>query len=824
MANEETFVIILNVDGQNVSAEYKKLYDGLVGALKLKLSLVNWNEDETVVRFSYGEREPIDVIVNDEYIDVPPSVIKSPGFTVAVGGYLSDGESLKRFIPSASVHIAVSANGYGSPDNLGTIDFPSLEGQLIAIARTGENLPRIGADGNWEFYDVEAKAYVNSGMQARGVKGDTGAQGPQGEKGDKGDTGARGPQGDAGKDGYTPKKGIDYWTNSDKAEVIAEAILAAQQTEDIDVSKLINPYNSQNNTKIKLKCFMPNGEGEYEGKYYIYLDSADGLVVGDNLIKAIYEDGVFIGWQSREIVEIASDPWTITLASGFKYKPDYTRGYEPKIKNGVVFAERLIDLETNEPIGSTDVIFEPDDSQYLHLEGNNNIGVFGSVVEGSFNIAASFSAHVEGTNNIASGHESHVEGESCTASGKRSHAEGSDCTASGSTAHAEGSSSQAVGKTSHAEGHHTKAIGWASHSEGFQTIASGDFQHVQGTYNVEDTENKYVHIVGNGSTKSGIRSNAHTLDWGGNAWFAGNITDGMGNKLSDKPGKKVNIGAEIFNGNNNVATGDYAHAEGVDTQALGNYSHTEGFGSITSGSISHAEGYETVAEGSSAHAEGGKTIATGQESHAEGRETIANAIRAHAEGYLSKAWGAYSHAEGFNTYAQGEDAHAEGRDTQALGVNSHAEGYQGIAYMTSSHVEGCSCEAMGNASHAEGRYTNAKGMYSHAEGEGTIAAGARQHVEGMYNIEDTGYTNFGPDIGDVPGKYVHIVGNGIGDIYDDNNNFIKTDRSNAHTLDWDGNAWYQGTVETAGIILTSPSGKKFKITVDNNGVLSTTQI
>lgn len=226
MANEETFVITLNIDGQNISAEHDKLYDGIIGALKLKLNYLNWNEDETVVRFTYGEREPIDVIVNDEYIEVPPSVIKSPGFIVAVGGYSSNGENTQRFIPSAAIYVALSGNGYGSPDNLSEIHFPSFEEQLIAIARTGENLPRIGADGNWEFYNVETKTYESSGIPSRGEKGDTGAQGPQGEKGD---TGAQGPQGEKGDrgaqgpQGSMPVAGVHYWKSEEKQQVFESA-------------------------------------------------------------------------------------------------------------------------------------------------------------------------------------------------------------------------------------------------------------------------------------------------------------------------------------------------------------------------------------------------------------------------------------------------------------------------------------------------------------------------------------------------------------------------------------------------------------------------
>lgn len=61
-----------------------------------------------------------------------------------------------------------------------------------------------------------------------------------------------------------------------------------------------------------------------------------------------------------------------------------------------------------------------------------------------------------------------------------------------------------------------------SHAEGYGTTASSLYQHVQGKYNIEDSEDKYAHIVGNGES-NGTRSNAHTLDWDGNAWYAGSV-------------------------------------------------------------------------------------------------------------------------------------------------------------------------------------------------------------------------------------------------------------------------------------------------------------
>ena len=84
----------------------------------------------------------------------------------------------------------------------------------------------VGAAAPYDIYiwDAVNFAWVNNGplQGAKGDKGDTGPQGqqgeqgPQGEQGEKGETGNMGP---TGNDGYTPQKGVDYWTEADKAEI-----------------------------------------------------------------------------------------------------------------------------------------------------------------------------------------------------------------------------------------------------------------------------------------------------------------------------------------------------------------------------------------------------------------------------------------------------------------------------------------------------------------------------------------------------------------------------------------------------------------------------
>lgn len=66
----------------------------------------------------------------------------------------------------------------------------------------------------------------------QGIQGEQGIQGVQGipgEKGEKGDTGAAGKDGQNGTDGKTPMKGVDYYTDADKAEIV-NAVIAALPT------------------------------------------------------------------------------------------------------------------------------------------------------------------------------------------------------------------------------------------------------------------------------------------------------------------------------------------------------------------------------------------------------------------------------------------------------------------------------------------------------------------------------------------------------------------------------------------------------------------
>lgn len=136
--------------------------------------------------------------------------------------------------------------------------------------------------------------------------------------------------------------------------------------------------------------------------------------------------------------------------------------------------------------------------------------------------------------------------------------------------------------------------------------------------------------------------------------------------------------------------------------------------------------------------------------------------------------------------------------------NNYEGNNENIASGVSSHAEGERTSAIGLASHAEGSGTRSEGNNSHAEGEVTVAKGKNQHVQGKYNKVD------------AQGLYAHIVGNGN-----------TENNSNAHTLDWEGNSWYQGNIKIGGTSYDDTEAKTVAIektisttVTDNNLLLS----
>ena len=223
---------------------------------------------------------------------------------------------------------------------------------------------------------------------------------------------------------------------------------------------------------------------------------------------------------------------------------------------------------------------------------------------------------------------------------------------------------------------------------------------------------------------------------------------GHGDLIGASDSTATAAGAEIFN--------IYVSASGIVKN-------------VASGDYSHAQGEGTSATDYGAHAEGQLTLASGTDSHAQGFKTTASGNCSHAQGYITSASEIYSHTEGQQTSASGSGSHAEGGYTHATSAYTHAEGY----YTRSTST----------AAHAEGYYTTASGKYSHAQNQYTIAQKFAQTAIGKYNVADTVSGDYG--------KYALIIGNGTG----------SNARSNALTVDWDGNVTAYQYVDYDGCIL-----------------------
>lgn len=348
-----------------------------------------------------------------------------------------------------------------------------------------------------------------------------------------------------------------------------------------------------------------------------------------------------------------------------------------------------------------------------------------------------------------------------------------------------GCSTVADGEASHAEGDQTVASGKASHSEGYKTLA-GQYSHAEGsgnsagfkgykitnavagatdgtgTYTVECNETLNSSLVNESIIAVCFMEGVYT-------YFRCEYFESGGPKVMTI--NEVNPSNKTITVNNNFILPDDG-----DTYLIFPYNNTLGE-SITIDSTdlisSHAEGITNSAFGSGSHAEGYQNAAYGNFSHVEGHGNYVSGDYAHVEGEYNNATGNGSHAEGNSNISSGNTSHVEGACNVSSGEGSHAEGYMTKSIGYFSHTEGNSTTANGTYSHAEGDSTIANGSASHAEGTGTKALGNNQHVQGIYNIEDD------------EGIYAHIIGNGSPET-----------KSNAHTLDWMGNAWFSGDVES----------------------------
>ena len=185
--------------------------------------------------------QPIDVV--DGIVEVPEWFTEQDSFDVTLFGTNGSQE-----VPTNVVALQLEKS-----NTLWEHDAPEPQPSwLVKIIDLNNHPPIPGDNGYWLIWDTDSEAYVESDLPLpavsvgpqgpkgdtgpQGPKGDTGAtgpQGPQGEQGPMGPQGAQGPQGipgpagtdgATGADGHTPVKGVDYFTDADKQELVQDVL------------------------------------------------------------------------------------------------------------------------------------------------------------------------------------------------------------------------------------------------------------------------------------------------------------------------------------------------------------------------------------------------------------------------------------------------------------------------------------------------------------------------------------------------------------------------------------------------------------------------
>lgn len=171
----------------------------------------------------------------------------------------------------------------------------------------------------------------------------------------------------------------------------------------------------------------------------------------------------------------------------------------------------------------------------INRANNTSVGDY-SVAIGSGTTASEKGAIALGNNATATKEHAIAIGNGTTASGKYSAAIGGNAKATSEYGVALGCWTSASSPAATALGNAAVCSSWGGLSAGIQTTAVGKNQIVFGNNNIADslpsgsdytTKSEHLFILGNGSeeteTTPQTQSNAMTVDWDGNAWFANDI-------------------------------------------------------------------------------------------------------------------------------------------------------------------------------------------------------------------------------------------------------------------------------------------------------------
>ncbi len=241
-------------------------------------------------------------------------------------------------------------------------------------------------------------------------------------------------------------------------------------------------------------------------------------------------------------------------------------------------------------------------------------------------------------------------------------------------------------------------------------------------------------------------------------------------------------GIIALTGNGLVASGDYSHAEGLNSVASGKYAWSVGNADTASASGSVAMGTENKASGINSLAIGQKNIAASQSAVSLGQENADSGWASLAMG-LKNSIGSqanYSHTLGYNNrIAAGwsgvilgeSNTIRNGRANMLMGANNMAEGnFNNLAGKENETVTGNSNflageknkVLSGNSNMLLGNNNVSSGNYNHLSGNSNSnVAGNSSILNGQNNINNAGSSNALFGIGNTANAYYSAaIGNG----------------------------------------------------------------
>ena len=241
----------LRVRGRAVECDDLVLVQGTVEADSVRLDLdEEWTGLDVTVAFVSDSERRTPAKNHDGTYTVPWECLAKTGAVRAVvEGRSENGEVLKHARMERPFRVLASDAAQDAPESgePTKTEWMQLADDAKAAAKTA----------NEAAADVLRRAEAGEFDGAQGPKGEPGkdgkdgVQGPQGEPGAPGrdgEDGAPGEKGDPGEPGRTPVRGVDYWTDADRAPIEAATEAAKQAAEEAVGNRLTGEVSGRSRT------------------------------------------------------------------------------------------------------------------------------------------------------------------------------------------------------------------------------------------------------------------------------------------------------------------------------------------------------------------------------------------------------------------------------------------------------------------------------------------------------------------------------------------------------------------------------------------------